>query len=73
MNLNQATKENLEFILDELKARLGVVNHSLFDVEDYDLNKYDDIKFLYEHIVKMGNLSPKETDAFIHELKDVRK
>lgn len=73
MNLNQASKENLEVILNEMKDRLGVANHSLFDVEDYDLDKYDDIKFLYDHIVKSGSLSPQETDAFIIELKNVRK
>ena len=63
----------MTFILDELKSRLGVANHSLFKTEDYDLDKYEDLKFLYDHIVKSGSLSPQQTDAFIQELRSVRK
>lgn len=73
MSLDQPSKENLTFILDELKQHLGVANHALFNTEDYDLNKYEDLKFLYNHIKKSGTLSPQQTDAFIQELRSVRK
>lgn len=73
MNLEQATKENLKIILEELGDRLGVANRVLLDEKDYDLDRYDDLKFLYDHVVKAGTLSPAETHAFIDELRTVRK
>ena len=73
MSLEQPSIENLTIILDELKQHLGVANQALFDAEDYNLEKYEDLKFLYDHIMKSGTLSPQQTDAFIQELRSVRK
>lgn len=73
MNLEQPTVENLKVMLDELADRLKVANRSLLDPEDYDLEKYDDIKFMYDMVVQKGQLSASETQAFIDELRSVRK
>lgn len=73
MDLDKPTEENLKYILEQLGDKLGVANRILLDVKDYDLNRYDDIKFLYEHVLKAGTLSPAETHAFIDELRAVRK
>ncbi|WP_430785989.1 DUF1128 domain-containing protein [Virgibacillus flavescens] len=73
MNLEQPTEENLKLLLDELGDRLKVANRSLLDHEDYDLEKYDDIKFMYDMVVQKGHLSASETQAFIDELRTVRK
>lgn len=73
MNLDKATLDNLKYILNELGDKLGVANRMLLDEKDYDLNKYDDLKFLYDHVVKSGSLSPAETQAFVDELRSVRK
>ncbi|MEN2464604.1 DUF1128 domain-containing protein [Ornithinibacillus sp. FSL M8-0202] len=72
MNLENPTIENLTYLLNELADHLSVVNRSLFDPEDYDLSKYEDIKFMYDMVVKKGNLSASETQAFIEELRKVR-
>jgi uncharacterized protein YfkK (UPF0435 family) len=73
MSLENPTKENLALILNDLADRLSVVNRSIMDVEDYDLSKYEEIKFLYDMIVQKGKLSVSETQAFIEELSKVRK
>jgi uncharacterized protein YfkK (UPF0435 family) len=72
MDLRIASQENLKHLLDDLAVRLNVVNVSLMDAEDYDLEKYDDIKFLYDIVVKKGKLTTLETQAFIEELASVR-
>ncbi|AXI09053.1 DUF1128 domain-containing protein [Oceanobacillus zhaokaii] len=72
MDLKIASQENLKHLLDDLAVRLNVVNVSLMDAEDYDLEKYDDIKFLYDIVVKKGKLTTLETQAFIEELASVR-
>lgn len=73
VSLEQPTQENLKYILEELGNRLGVANKILLDEKDYDLSRYGDLKFLYDHVVKSGTLSPSETHAFIGELRTVRK
>ncbi|SDQ61424.1 Uncharacterized protein YfkK, UPF0435 family [Virgibacillus subterraneus] len=73
MNLENPSQENLKFILDELAEMLNVVNRTIMDPEDYDLEKYEDIKFMYDMITQKGQLSASETQAFIDELRSVRK
>ena len=73
MSLEQANQENLKILLEQLGDRLGVANKVLLDEKDYDLNHYDDIKSLHDHVMNSGKLSPSETNAFIDELKSVRK
>lgn len=73
MNLEQPTQDNLKYMLDELTSILGVANKKLFDATDYNLDKYEDLKFLYQHVSQTGSLSPQETDAFIKELGALRK
>ncbi|SHF50824.1 DUF1128 domain-containing protein [Ornithinibacillus halophilus] len=73
MDLKTPSKDNLKYILNELADKLNVVNRTLMDPEDYDLNKYEDLKFMYDMIIQKGNLSASETQAFIEELRNVRK
>ncbi|MFD1607660.1 DUF1128 domain-containing protein [Oceanobacillus luteolus] len=73
MNLEDANKANLALMLNELADRMNVANRGLFDVEDYDLSKYKDLKFLYQVVVDKGRLSASETQAFVDELAAIRK
>lgn len=73
LNLENPTKENLKFILNELAERLNVVNRTLMDPQDYNLDKYDDIKMMYDVVIQKGQLSASETQAFVSELGAARK
>ena len=73
MNLTEATDANLKYILQEISAHLQVVNSSIMDPEDYDLDKYDDLKMLYDIVKLKGQLSVSETQAFVQELAEIRK
>ncbi|WP_407267988.1 DUF1128 domain-containing protein [Radiobacillus sp. PE A8.2] len=73
MNLNEATKENLSFIINDMADHLQVVNRSIMDPEDYDLEKYDELKSLHDLIKQKGRLSVSETEAFVQELASNRR
>ncbi|HLR01835.1 MAG TPA: DUF1128 domain-containing protein [Virgibacillus sp.] len=73
MNLDYPSKENLSYILDSLAVKLSVANRSLFDPEDYDIQKYDDLKLMHDMVMNKDRLSAPETQAFIDELRTVRK
>ena len=73
LNLQEPSEENLKYLLTELGTMLGVANRIILDEKDYDLERYDEIKFLYDHVVKSGTLSAQECYDFIDELRSVRK
>ncbi|QDP40147.1 DUF1128 domain-containing protein [Radiobacillus deserti] len=73
MNLNEATEENLKYIIDEMAKKLQVVNRSIMDPDDYKLESYDQLKELYDMVEQKGNLSVSEIQAFIDELASHRK
>ena len=73
MRFAEPSKENMALMLNELAELLKVANPSLFDAEDYDLAKYDDLKFLHKIVFDKGHLSAIETQAFVDELATIRK
>lgn len=73
MNLENKSEENLSFMLTKIANKLEVANKSLFNIKDYDIDKYEDLKFMYEMVVKKDKLSPLEIQAFLDELKKARK
>lgn len=73
MNLENANEGNMKILLEGLAEQLNVVNRSIMDPEDYDLSKYEDLKFMYDMVVQKGQLSAPEKQAFIEELAAIRK
>lgn len=73
MNLDQPNTENMKYILDTLSEELQIVNRSIMEVEDYNLDKYEDLKMMYEMVKSKGQLSAFEKQAFIQELSSIRK
>lgn len=73
MNLETPSQENLKILLDEIADQLSIVNRTIMDAKDYDLNKYTELKSLYDLIKQKGHLSTLETQAFIEELRNTRK
>jgi uncharacterized protein YfkK (UPF0435 family) len=73
MELKNANEKNMKILLEGLAEQLNVVNRSIMDPDDYDLSKYEDLKFLYDMVVQKGQLSASEKQAFIEELATIRK
>lgn len=72
IDLQIASEKNLSFLLNALAERLDVANRIMFDEKFYRLDQYDDLKFLYDHIMNIETLSPSEVQAFIDELRTIR-
>ncbi|SMO73031.1 DUF1128 domain-containing protein [Melghirimyces algeriensis] len=74
MNLNEPTRENLNFLLQEIKNRLNLVNASAIQPEDYSLEDYDEVRDLYEMMKKkQGKLTMMELEGILEELGELRK
>lgn len=73
INLQVASQENLSYILSKLAEKLDVANKIVFDEKYYTLDNYNDLKFLYDHIMRSDKLSPSEVVALVDELSSIRK
>lgn len=72
IDLQVASEKNLHFLLQGLAEKLDVANRIMFDEKFYRLDQYDDLKFLYDHIMQIDSLSPAEVQAFVDELRSIR-
>ncbi|WP_053219697.1 DUF1128 domain-containing protein [Virgibacillus senegalensis] len=73
MSLQEPSRENLAIIIDNMAKKLQVVNRTIMNPEDYDIEKYQELKSLHDMLEHKGQLSVAETQAFIQELADHRK
>ncbi|PTX60260.1 uncharacterized protein YfkK (UPF0435 family) [Melghirimyces profundicolus] len=74
MNLEQPNRENLVFMIDAIKNRLNLVNASMIRPEDFSLEKYGDIRDLYNMMEKKkGNLTMMELEGILQELSELRQ
>jgi uncharacterized protein YfkK (UPF0435 family) len=73
MNLETPSVQNIEFILDELKKKLTMVNTSVMNPEAYGLENYEDLYEFYQMIIKKSRISISEMEAIVTELGQLRK
>jgi len=73
MDLSNASEETLAYVLEKIGDKLAVANRIIVDPKDYDLAQYDSIKALYDYVQTRDGFSPAEVQAFVDELKTLRK
>lgn len=73
MDLSQPTKENVIFIIDQLKDKLRMVNVDAMNSENFSENNYEDLLYLYNMVMKRDSFSPSEMQAIVAELGSFRK
>lgn len=73
MDLNKATKENIAFMINEMKKKLTVANASILNPDNIDTDKYEDLLDLYSFVAGQKRFSISEMDAVVSELGQLRK
>lgn len=73
MNLEKPSKENIVYILTELKKKLTMANTSVLNPDSYGLDAYEDLLDLYQLISRKENVSISEMEAIVTELGNLRK
>ena len=73
MNLKEASRENIEFMITNIKEKLHVVNGGAMRAESFETNNYEDLVDIYEMIMKRTSFSVSEIDAIVQELGRLRK
>ncbi|MCS1351946.1 DUF1128 domain-containing protein [Mechercharimyces sp. CAU 1602] len=74
MNLGEPNKENMHFMIENMKTNLRVVNGSIISAEDFNLDQYEDIYDLYRLVEKKkGKMTTMELEGILAELASMRK
>lgn len=72
-DLNQPTLENLAIIIEGIKAKLNMANTAVMRPEDFDLEHYEDLLYLYNMVQKKSAFGINEMTAIVEELGQMRK
>lgn len=73
MNLSTPSKENVEYMIEQIKEKLRMVNADAMKSEHFTEEHYEDLLDLYEMVMKRDSFSPSEMQAIVSELGSLRK
>ncbi|MCM3217364.1 MULTISPECIES: DUF1128 domain-containing protein [Niallia] len=73
MNLEIKSTENVEYMIEQIKEKLKVLNFGAIKPTHFDEEMYVELKEIYEHIMKRDSFSPNEMQALAEELGNLRK
>jgi uncharacterized protein YfkK (UPF0435 family) len=73
VDLSQKTTENVEFMIEKIKEKLKVLNLGAIKPTHFDEEMYEELKEIYEMVMKKNSFSPSEMQALVEELGNLRK
>ena len=73
MNLEKKSVENVEYMIEKVKDKLKVMNFGAIKPSHFDENMYEELKEIYDLVMKKDTFSPNEMQALVEELGNLRK
>ncbi|MCA1040584.1 DUF1128 domain-containing protein [Bacillus infantis] len=73
MNLSEKSTENVEYMIEQIKEKLKVLNLGAIKPSHFDEEMYTELKEIYELVMKKDSFSPNEMQALVEELGNLRK
>ena len=73
MDLTTPSKENVIYMIDQMKDKLRMVNVDAMKSENFSEEQYEDLLYLYKMVMKRDTFSPSEMQAIVAELGSLRK
>jgi uncharacterized protein YfkK (UPF0435 family) len=73
MNLEKKSVENVEYMIEKVKDKLKVMNLGAIKPSHFDENMYEELKEIYDLVMKKDTFSPNEMQALVEELGSLRK
>lgn len=71
--LEQTSRENIEYIVEWFKSKLQVVNTAAMSSKSFDTDQYEDLLELYDLMSKKERFTMNEIEGIIDELGRMRK
>ncbi|MBN6888187.1 uncharacterized protein YfkK (UPF0435 family) [Cytobacillus horneckiae] len=73
MNLSQKSNENVEYMVEKIKEKLKVLNFGAIKPTHFDEEMYEELRDIYDLVMKKNSFSPNEMQAIAEELGNLRK
>ncbi len=73
MNLTEKSTENVEYMIEAIKGKLKVLNIGAIKPSHFDEEMYEELKDIYELVMRKPSFSPNEMQAIAEELGSLRK
>lgn len=73
MNLTEKSVENVDYMIEQIKEKLRVLNFGAIKPSHFDAEMYEELKDIYELVMKKSTFSPNEMQAIVEELGNLRK
>ncbi|MEH6891903.1 DUF1128 domain-containing protein [Bacillus sp. NPDC077411] len=68
MDLSVKTQENVEYMVEAIKEKLRMVNAGAMRASNFNEDMYEDLRDIYEHVMKRDTFSISEMQAITEEL-----
>ncbi|GLB59927.1 DUF1128 domain-containing protein [Cytobacillus sp. NCCP-133] len=72
-NLSEKSIANVEFMIEGIKEKLKVLNLGAIKPSHFDEEMYEELKDIYDLVMKKDSFSPNEMQALVEELGNLRK
>ncbi|SFB08828.1 Uncharacterized protein YfkK, UPF0435 family [Bacillus sp. cl95] len=73
LNLSEKSTENVEYMIEKIKEKLRVLNFGAIKPSHFDGDMYEELKDIYEMVMRKNSFSPSEMQALAEELGNLRK
>ena len=73
MDLTKPTEENVMYMVEQIKEKLRMVNVDAMKAEHFNTEKYDDLLYMHNMVMKRNHISSNEIEAIAAELGSLRK
>jgi uncharacterized protein YfkK (UPF0435 family) len=64
---------SVEYMIEQMKEKLKVLNFDAIKSSHFDEEMYNELKDIYEMVMKKPSFSPSEMQAIAKELGNLRK
>jgi len=72
MDLTQPTQQNVEYMIETIKTKLRMATGSAMQASAFTVDKYEDLKDIYDMVQSKDKFSISEVEALVSELGKLR-
>lgn len=72
MDLNQPSQQNVEYMIEAIKMKLRMATGAAMQASSFTVDKYEDLKDIYDMVNSKDRFSISEVEALVSELGKLR-
>ncbi|QMV41049.1 DUF1128 domain-containing protein [Cohnella cholangitidis] len=72
MDLNQPSQQNVEYMIEAIKTKLRMATGAAMQASSFTVDKYEDLKDIYDMVNSKERFSISEVEALVSELGKLR-